>query len=57
MALLFYDLRRKLRNSRGATMAEYAMLIAVIGLVVVIAARALGSSMNGKLTNTAQQLG
>jgi Flp pilus assembly pilin Flp len=57
MALPFHDLRRKLRDSRGATMAEYAMLIAVIGLVVVVAARALGSSMSGKLTNTAQQVG
>ena len=57
MALSFQNLCRKLRESRGATMAEYAMLIAVIGLVVVVAARALGSSMSGKLDNTAQQVG
>ena len=57
MSLPFLDLRRRLRNSRGATMAEYAVLIAVIGLVVVVAARALGTSVSGKLDNTAQQIG
>ena len=57
MSLPFLDLRRRLRNSRGATMAEYAVLIAVIGLVVVVAARALGTSVSGKMDNTAQQIG
>ena len=38
-------------------MAEYAMLIAVIALVVVDGARALGTSASGKLDNTASQIG
>ena len=57
MAAHFQDLRRWLRDSRGATMAEYAMLIAVIALVVVVGARALGSSASGKLDSAATQIG
>ena len=57
MARHFQDLSRWLRDSRAATMAEYAMLIAVIALVVVVGARALGSSVSGKLDNAATQIG
>ena len=57
MARHFQDFRRWLRDSRAATMAEYAMLIAVIALVVVVGARALGSSASGKLDNAATQIG
>lgn len=38
-------------------MAEYAMLLAVIALVVVVGARALASSASGKLNNAAVQIG
>lgn len=47
----------RIRESRGATMAEYAMLVAVIALVVVIGARALGSSASGKLDSAASSIG
>ena len=57
MAANFQKLRRWLLDSRGATMAEYAMLIAVIALVVLVGARALGSSASGKLDNAATQIG
>jgi Flp pilus assembly pilin Flp len=57
MAAQFQKLRRWCRETRGATMAEYAMLIAVIALVVVIGARALGTSASGKLDNAASQIG
>ena len=57
MARYFQDFRRWLRDSRAATMAEYAMLIAVIALVVVVGARALGTSASGKLDNAATQIG
>ena len=57
MASPYQELRRWLRDTRGATMAEYAMLIAVIALVVVLGARALGSSASGKLDNAATQIG
>lgn len=49
--------RRWLGESRGASMAEYAMLIAVIALVVIIGAKALGSSASAKLDAAAQSIG
>ena len=57
MAANFQKLRRWLLDSRGATMAEYAMLLAVIALVVLVGARALGTSASGKLDNAATQIG
>ena len=53
----FQKFCRRLGQSRGATMAEYAMLLAVIALVVVVGARALASSASGKLNNAATQIG
>ncbi len=57
MAAQVQQLARRLRETRAATMAEYAMLIAVIALVVVVGARALGSSASGKLDNAAASIG
>ena len=57
MAAHFQNLRRWFRETRGATMAEYAMLLAVIALVVLVGARALGTSASGKLDNAATQIG
>ena len=57
MAAHFQHLRRWFRETRGASMAEYAMLIAVIALVVLVGARALGTSASGKLDNAASQIG
>ena len=57
MAAQVQQLARRLRETRAATMAEYAMLIAVIALVVVVGARALGTSASGKLDNAATQIG
>ncbi len=41
--------RRFVRDETGATMAEYALLIAVIALVAVAGARTLGNSLNTRL--------
>jgi pilus assembly protein Flp/PilA len=43
-------------DERGATMAEYAMLIAVIAIVVIVGARTLGTSVNTRLNNTAAEI-
>ncbi len=40
------DIRRRIQNEAGQTMAEYGILIAVIALVVVLAAVTLGSSIS-----------
>jgi Flp pilus assembly pilin Flp len=50
-------LRRALRHQGGATMAEYAILLAVIALVVIIGARALGSSASAKMNTAATSIG
>jgi Flp pilus assembly pilin Flp len=48
---------RTVRDTRAATMAEYAILVAVIALVVIVGARTLGSSVNIKLNDAAQNIG
>lgn len=48
---------RAIRNTRGATMAEYAILVAVIALVVIVGAKTLGSSVSGKLGAAAASIG
>ena len=49
--------RRFVRDETGATMAEYALLIAVIALVAVAGARTLGSNLNSKLSAQASSVG
>lgn len=44
---------RAVRDTRAATMAEYAILVAVIALVVIVGARTLGSSVSTKLQQAA----
>ena len=48
---------RTVRDTRAATMAEYAILVAVIALVVIVGARTLGTSVSGKLNNAAATIG
>ncbi len=42
--------RRFVRDEAGATMAEYALLIAVIALVAVAGAKTLGNNLRDKFT-------
>jgi Flp pilus assembly pilin Flp len=56
MKTLMNRVTRAIRDTRGATMAEYAILVAVIALVVILAARALGGSVSTKLQNAATQI-
>ncbi len=42
--------RRFVRDETGATMAEYALLIAVIALVAVAGAKTLGDNLSSKFT-------
>ena len=44
-------------DERGATMAEYAILVAAIAIVVILAARALGVSVSTKLDASATSIG
>ena len=49
--------RRFVRDETGATMAEYALLIAVIALVAVAGARTLGTTVRTKMNNQATSIG
>lgn len=42
--------RRFVRDETGATMAEYALLVAAVALVAVVGARTLGNNLSTKFT-------
>jgi pilus assembly protein Flp/PilA len=42
-----------LRDDRGASAAEYALILAIIGAVIAIAALALSNAIGGAMRNTA----
>jgi pilus assembly protein Flp/PilA len=48
--------RKFLRNEEGATMVEYALLVALIAVVVIVAVKSIGTSANGVLTNAANNI-
>jgi pilus assembly protein Flp/PilA len=48
--------RRFLRDPQGATMVEYALLVALIALVLIASVTLLGTSSSTKLDEAAQSL-
>jgi Flp pilus assembly pilin Flp len=50
---LFDLVRVRLASQRGQTIAEYAILLGVIALVVLLAALLLGTSLSGIFSTTA----
>lgn len=48
--------RRFVRDEEGATMAEYALLVAVIALVALAGAKTLGTNISSKLTSAANTI-
>jgi pilus assembly protein Flp/PilA len=46
----------ELRNEEGATAAEYALLVALIAVAIIVGARALGTSINDKLQGVADTI-
>lgn len=50
-------LLNKLKASKdGASAAEYALIIALVGLAILIGARALGTAINGNFNKTATEI-
>ena len=45
------------RSETGATAAEYALLVSLIAIAIILGAQHLGSSINGKLDTTATKIG
>jgi pilus assembly protein Flp/PilA len=48
--------RDLVREDEGATMVEYALIVAVIALIVVVGAKVLGNSTSAKFNDIAGQL-
>ena len=48
--------RQFLRDEQGATMVEYALLVALVALVVIGAVGLLGTTASTKLDSAAQSL-
>ena len=45
-----------LRDEEGQGMIEYALIIALIAVVAILALKALGTSVSGKLNNVSTNL-
>ena len=56
MSKLTLAARKFVRNEDGATMVEYALLVALIAVVVIGAVTALGTSANTTLSGAASSL-
>ncbi len=56
MSRIMSNLRRLTADKRGATMAEYAVLVAAIAVVVIIAAKAFGTSVSAKIDASATSI-
>jgi pilus assembly protein Flp/PilA len=50
----FLDL---LGSEEGATAAEYALLVSLIAIAIILGATALGNSVNARLDDTATRVG
>ena len=48
--------RQLLRDEQGATMVEYALLVALIALVLIASVTLLGTNASTKLNEAAQSL-
>lgn len=47
----------KVRNQEGATAVEYAIMVALIAAVIIVAVTALGNNVDQSLCTTAGDLG
>ena len=56
MHKLTISARELIRDDEGATMVEYALVVAVIALIVVVGAKVLGNSTSAKFNDFAGQL-
>jgi pilus assembly protein Flp/PilA len=52
----FVSLRERITGERGAIATEYALLLLLIALAIVLAATALGTAIAGKFSEACNQL-
>jgi pilus assembly protein Flp/PilA len=55
-AITMTKLVQFLRDESGASAAEYALILAIVGIGIVVAARALGTAISGAMTNAANTI-
>lgn len=46
-----------IRSARGATTAEYALVLALVAIFLITALSSLGQALSDKITSIADQLG
>jgi Flp pilus assembly pilin Flp len=51
------DMRSKMRREDGAVATEYALLLVLIALAIILAATALGAAISGVFTRGSNTLG
>ena len=56
MSSIKNTLRRFVRDESGATMVEYAIMVALIAVICIVAVKAIGSKSNTAFTNVSGQL-
>lgn len=56
MKILIAGVRRFLRNEAGVTAIEYALIAALIAVVIIVGATAVGLNINALFTNIAATL-
>ena len=49
-------LMRKLKQNRGQSLVEYALILALISVVAILVLRGIGTTVNTKLDNVNQNL-
>jgi pilus assembly protein Flp/PilA len=54
---LWSGIRERIAGESGAVATEYALLLLLIALAIVIAATALGTAIAGKFTDACTELG
>jgi pilus assembly protein Flp/PilA len=54
--MLMNDIKAK-RDERGATAVEYGLMVALIAVAIIIAVRALGTSLTGLFTSIGGSIG
>jgi pilus assembly protein Flp/PilA len=56
MTKLLQNLKNLKNNTLGASAAEYALIIALVGVAIVAGATTLGSNINNRLSATASTI-
>ena len=52
----YINARLNIQNERGAALVEYALLLALIAVVCIVALTTLGDKANSKFTSIGQKL-